>query len=130
MLFIKRNLRQQYEGMESFQKEQRALREKTKLNLQPQGYDAYLCGTYSSFWYNELSVANLQKADLTLQPSVAKICIQQRRQVGYFFQQQGVLSAEEQMEKYDKHVFWVFYRKQDDMQTFVSAWANLQRVLV
>lgn len=49
MLFIKRNLRQQYEGMESFQKEQRALREKTKLNLQPQGYDAYLCGTYSSF---------------------------------------------------------------------------------
>ena len=49
MLFIRRNLRQQYEGMESFQKEQRALRENARFEMQPQNYTMWLQGTYSSF---------------------------------------------------------------------------------
>ena len=106
MLFIKRNLRQQYEGMESFQKEQQALREKTKLVLQPQGYKAYLSGAYSSFWYTELNVASLQTPQVQAEQLTIKLCIQKQRQFShYFFQGHDFQSAVLQKSKYDKRVY-------------------------
>eukprot|EP00831_Metopus_contortus_P044731 TRINITY_DN3586_c0_g1_i11.p8 TRINITY_DN3586_c0_g1~~TRINITY_DN3586_c0_g1_i11.p8 ORF type:complete len:107 (-),score=3.87 TRINITY_DN3586_c0_g1_i11:440-760(-) len=106
MLFIKRNLRQQYEGMESFQKEQKALREKTKLVLQPQGYKAYLSGAYSSFWYTELNIASLQTTQVQAEQLTIKLYIQKQRQFShYFFQRRDLRSAALQKSKYDKLVY-------------------------
>lgn len=127
MLFIRRNLRQQYEGMESFQKEQQALRERTQLPLQPQGFTAYHPGSYSNFWYDNLDLSK-QLCGHVAAGNTILTTVSARRSSNRVISSTASGAGLRSILRGERRALWLLNRQTSRSWSYAVTWLNLLRL--